>query len=201
MLQPRRSRLPRNPPMPTPQEISALGTLERFPVPTVAVADDGTVLFANTAFAAALGCSRAAVISMTYDDVINALPPEETLVAVARFHADTIVELRHLAGTTLYAKIGKSITMGSDDAVVLATFAELTELRSIPLLQEGGRLMKVASLSQDLYGFAIELRELAYTMPGGHEDPLIRLSERMVRHARQQASDGAPPQVWSLDTA
>jgi hypothetical protein len=45
--------------------------------------------------------------------------------------------------------------------------------------------MNVASLNQDLYGFAIELRRLAYTMPGGHEDPLIRLSERMIHHAEQ----------------
>jgi hypothetical protein len=48
--------------------------------------------------------------------------------------------------------------------------------------------MNVASLSQDLYGFAIELRKLAYTMPGGHEDPLVRLSERMARCA--QAAEG-----------
>lgn len=34
-----------------------------------------------------------------------------------------------------------------------------------------------------MYGFAIELRQLAYTMPGGNEDPLIHLSERMVRRA------------------
>lgn len=33
--------------------------------------------------------------------------------------------------------------------------------------------------------FAIELRKLAYTMPAGHEDRLIHLSERMVQHARQ----------------
>ena len=52
--------------------------------------------------------------------------------------------------------------------------------------------MSVTSLSQDLYGFAIELRKLAYTMPGGQEDPLIRLSERMVRDAREQAR-GEPP--------
>ncbi|MBV8966361.1 MAG: hypothetical protein JO191_09325 [Mycobacteriaceae bacterium] len=48
--------------------------------------------------------------------------------------------------------------------------------------------MTDASLKQDLYGFAIELRKLAYTMPGGHEDPLIRLSERMARHASQGES-------------
>lgn len=50
--------------------------------------------------------------------------------------------------------------------------------------------MNIASVSQDVYGFAVELRQLAYTMPGGHEDPLIRLSERMVRYARRQAIGG-----------
>jgi hypothetical protein len=50
--------------------------------------------------------------------------------------------------------------------------------------------MTVESVQQDLYGFAVELRKLAYTMPGGHEDPLIRLSERMVRYARQQSAEG-----------
>ena len=42
------------------------------------------------------------------------------------------------------------------------------------------------TLSQDLYRFAVELRQLAYTLPGGAEDPLIRLSERMMRHALQE---------------
>ncbi len=53
--------------------------------------------------------------------------------------------------------------------------------------------MSGASLSQDLYEFAIELRKLAYTMPGGHEDPLIRLSERMIRYADQRAAGESPP--------
>jgi hypothetical protein len=51
------------------------------------------------------------------------------------------------------------------------------------------RLMNIASVSQDVYGFAVELRKLAYTMPGGHEDPLIRLSDRMVNYARRQVAD------------
>ena len=50
-------------------------------------------------------------------------------------------------------------------------------------------LMTVASPSQVLYGFAVELRQLAYTMPGGHENPLIQLSERMVRCAVEQAAE------------
>jgi hypothetical protein len=49
--------------------------------------------------------------------------------------------------------------------------------------------MNVASLRQDLYEFAVELRQLAYTMPGGHEDRLVRLSERMVRCAKEQAGE------------
>jgi hypothetical protein len=58
--------------------------------------------------------------------------------------------------------------------------------------------MTVASLSEDLYEFAIELRKLAYTMPGGHEDSLVRLSERMASHARQQASEEESPLVHWL---
>jgi len=38
---------------------------------------------------------------------------------------------------------------------------------------------------QDLHGFAVELRQLAYTMPAGHEDRLIHLSDRMVARSRQ----------------
>jgi hypothetical protein len=45
-------------------------------------------------------------------------------------------------------------------------------------------LMNVASLSQDLYEFAVESRQLAYTMPAGYENSLIHLSERMLRCAR-----------------
>lgn len=40
------------------------------------------------------------------------------------------------------------------------------------------------AIRDELHGFAIELRKLAYTMPAGHEDRLIHLSERMVQHAR-----------------
>jgi hypothetical protein len=42
-----------------------------------------------------------------------------------------------------------------------------------------------SSFRQDLQGFATELRQLAYTMPAGHEDRLIRLSDRMADRSRQ----------------
>jgi hypothetical protein len=56
--------------------------------------------------------------------------------------------------------------------------------------------MNDESLSRDLYGFATELRQLAYTMPGGHEDPLVRLSERMIRYAQEEATE--PHRVKAL---
>ena len=45
--------------------------------------------------------------------------------------------------------------------------------------------MNESLIRQDLSGFAVELRKLAYTMPAGHEDRLIHLSERMAQRARQ----------------
>lgn len=51
------------------REIPARWVLAQYPVPAIAVADDGAVLFANAAFAEELGCSRHAVTSITYDDI------------------------------------------------------------------------------------------------------------------------------------
>ena len=45
--------------------------------------------------------------------------------------------------------------------------------------------MNDVAFRQDLHGFAIELRKLAYTMPAGHEDRLIHLSDQMAKCARQ----------------
>ena len=47
--------------------------------------------------------------------------------------------------------------------------------------------MADSSFRQELQGFAVELRQLAYTMPPGHEDRLIHLSERMAARSRQSA--------------
>jgi len=51
--------------------------------------------------------------------------------------------------------------------------------------------MSDMSLRQDLQGFAVELRKLAYTMPAGHEDRLIHLSDRMARWAVQAEAERA----------
>ena len=38
---------------------------------------------------------------------------------------------------------------------------------------------ELAALATDLRRFAVELRSLAYTIPAGHEDKFVALSERM----------------------
>lgn len=113
--------------MAEPRQTPALPALELFPVPAIALADDGAVLFANTAFAAILGCSRDAVTSMSYEEVFHALPTEETLFRVARLRADSIGDLQHLDGSTIFAKMTKSAVMGRGGLVAIATFDELME--------------------------------------------------------------------------
>jgi hypothetical protein len=53
--------------------------------------------------------------------------------------------------------------------------------------------MPESVIRDELRSFATELRRLAYTMPAGHEDRLIALSDRMVHRAGQfrRASDTA----------
>jgi hypothetical protein len=53
---------------------------------------------------------------------------------------------------------------------------------------KGSLKMNDVAFRQDLHGFAMELRKLAYTMPAGHEDRLISLSERMARYAARPAA-------------
>src|SRR5579859_6174576 len=88
-----------------PPRMTPLRVLTQHPVPVVAVADDGAVVFANTAFAAVLGCSSDVVASMTYEDICSFLPFDETLVAVTRLGPYTIGRLLQLGEATLFVKM------------------------------------------------------------------------------------------------
>jgi len=52
-----------------------------------------------------------------------------------------------------------------------------------------GLVMSYSVLNQELESFAVELRRLAYTMPAGHEDRLIHLSDRMAARSLQTVED------------
>jgi PAS domain S-box-containing protein len=114
-------------PMVLLKELPALVVLERFPVPVLAIAEDGTILFANKAFAEMLGHSAEEVTALKFQQVFHTVPAEQSAVSVVRAHADLIVELVHQDGSIVRAQMSKSALLRGDDPVALATFQDLTE--------------------------------------------------------------------------
>ena len=109
------------------KELPALVVLERFPVPVLAIAEDGAILFANAAFGEMLGHAADEVTAMKFRQIFHALPADESAVSVVRAHADLIVELVHQDGSIVRARMSKSALLRGDDPVALATFQDLTE--------------------------------------------------------------------------
>jgi hypothetical protein len=126
-------RAPRDSPMDQSRQTPALQALEHYPVAAIAVADDGAVLFANTAFAKLLGCSCAAVTSMSYAYVCSTLPAGETLFAVARLCPDTIGRSLQFGQATCFVKMHKSAVLNGVESVATAMFGGLAErLSGVP---------------------------------------------------------------------
>jgi PAS domain S-box-containing protein len=109
------------------KEMPALVVLERFPVPVLAIAEDGTILFANQAFADMLGYTTDAVKTLKFAQIFHTLPSDDSAVSVVRAHADLIVELVHQDESIVRARMSKSALLRGDDPVALATFQDLTE--------------------------------------------------------------------------
>jgi PAS domain S-box-containing protein len=114
-------------PMALLAEMPALVVLERFPVPVVAIAEDGTILFANSAFAEMVGRTSEAVKALKFGEIFHTMPTDESAVSAVRAHADLIVELLHDDGSIVRARMSKSALLRGDDPVALATFQDLTE--------------------------------------------------------------------------
>jgi PAS domain S-box-containing protein len=123
----RRDGQERQDPMTLLKELPALVVLERFPVPVLAIAEDGTILFANEAFGQMLGYPAGVVRALKFRQIFHTLPTDESAVSVVRAHADLIVELLHQDGSTVRARMSKSALLRGDDPVALATFQDLTE--------------------------------------------------------------------------
>lgn len=101
--------------------------LERLPVPVLAVGEDGSILFVNTAFAEMLGYTADAVTSLNFIEIFQSAPIHEPPVSVVHAYADEIVSLLHADGSVVRAKMSKSALLREDDAMALATFEDLTE--------------------------------------------------------------------------
>jgi len=114
-------------PMEALEQLPALVLLERIPVPTLAVLRDGTIVFANRAFAEMVGCDADEVVSLKFHDVFYAAPTTESVLSVVDGLANMVVELAHKDGSIVRALMSRSALRRSDDQIALATFQDLTE--------------------------------------------------------------------------
>ncbi|MGH3635279.1 MAG: PAS domain S-box protein [Mycobacterium sp.] len=109
--------------------LRAVVVLERIPVPTLAVAQDGIILFANTAFAEMVGYRQDGLAGLAFRQIFHTVPAAAAVGPLCGVHAaaNLVVELQHCEGWTVRARVSKSALMRCDDPVVLVTFENLTE--------------------------------------------------------------------------
>ncbi|MBF4191693.1 hypothetical protein MHAEM_06608 [Mycolicibacterium phlei] len=127
MVERRRDGQAQKTPIEVLRELPALVVLDRMPVPVLAIAEDGSIVFANSAFADMVGYPAEALGDMKYHQIFHAMPTDESAVSVMRAHANLIVELLHSDGSIVRAWMSKSALQRGNDPVALATFQDLTE--------------------------------------------------------------------------
>jgi PAS domain S-box-containing protein len=109
------------------QQMPALVVLERLPIPVLAIAQDGKVLFANTAFSDMVGHSPEQVSALNFEDIFQLAPTAESPVSILQSLANMVVELAHQDGSSVRALMSRSALIRSEDEIALATFQDLTE--------------------------------------------------------------------------
>jgi PAS domain S-box-containing protein len=114
-------------PTATLKQLPALVVLERIPIPVLAIANDGALVFANSAFSEMVGRARDDVLAMTFDEIFHLPLTTESAVSVVQSLANEVVELSHRDGSSVRALMSKSALIRADDDIALATFQDLTE--------------------------------------------------------------------------
>ncbi len=109
------------------EQLPALVVLERIPVPVLAVHQDGSILFANTAFAEMVGSDPEAVLPLRFQQIFSHAPTTESVLAVVHACANMVVELAHADGSTVRALMSRSALRRTDDQIALVTFQDQTE--------------------------------------------------------------------------
>jgi len=107
--------------------LPAMVLLERIPVPTLAMARDGIILFANTAFAEMVGYPPDGLAQLAIPEIFDAVPAVLCATSGVDALANLVVDLRHREGWTVRARMSNSALTRCDDLVVLVTFEDLTE--------------------------------------------------------------------------
>ena len=123
----RRNKMSGDSPTDVLTQLPAVVVLERLPVPTLAMAREGVILFANTAFAEMVGYQRDRLAGLAFPEVFRTVPGVVGALSGVDALANLVVELQHYEGWTVRARVSKSATMRRDDPVVLVTFDNLTE--------------------------------------------------------------------------
>jgi PAS domain S-box-containing protein len=123
----RRSGSPGDSPMDILMRLPAVVVLERIPVPSLAMARDGILLFVNSAFADMVGYPQDTLAGLAFPEIFHTAPAVVTALSGVDALANLVVELRHGEGWTVRARMSKSALVRSDDPVVLVTFENLTE--------------------------------------------------------------------------
>ena len=113
--------------MTTLKQLPALVALERIPVPVLAIAHDGGILFTNTAFAQMVGCEPDEVMSRRFHQIFHRAPTSESLPSVVHALANKVVELAHKDGSVVRALMRRPALMSADDQFALAAFQDLPE--------------------------------------------------------------------------
>jgi PAS domain S-box-containing protein len=114
-------------PMDILTRLPAVVMLERIPVPTLAMTRDGTILFANSAFADMVGHEQDNLAGLAFPEIFHNVPAAVSALSTVEALANLVVELKHCEGWTVRARMSKSALKRRDDPVVLVTFENLTE--------------------------------------------------------------------------
>ena len=111
------------------RDFPALVALSRLDVPILAVDDEGSIEFANEAFAAMVGRSCEELITMTAQTLAPCIPaPGSGVVAALRTHSNTVIRIRHADGWTMPALISDSVLIREDEKLAVVAFTDLTEI-------------------------------------------------------------------------
>ena len=114
-------------PMDILTRLPAVVVLERISVPTLAIAQDGTILFANTAFAEMVGYRQDRLAGLAFPEIFHTVPAALCALSGVDALSNLVVELQHCEGWTVRARMSKSALMRCDDPVMLVTFEDFTE--------------------------------------------------------------------------
>lgn len=119
----RRAGPPGQPPSDTLMQMPASVLLERLPQPVLAVAHDGTILFANAAFCDMLGYPKEAVLSLNIDQIVGKVDGHSAVVPLQR-RAHELVKLLCRDGFVVPATMSAETLGSPDDCVALLAFNE-----------------------------------------------------------------------------